>query len=90
MFCNRMYQNQLLSRPQDLHLYVEWQQFTKKNQTILKVHLNKIGMFCISYGDCGMNIFNKFLFLFVIKGDVPLCKAGLPCTVLDQDKADLK
>lgn len=57
---------------------------------MLKVlHLYKVGVFGITDCHNGMNLFNQLLLLIIIKLHVPLGQPGLPCPVLDEDKADL-
>ena len=47
-------------------------------------------MLGISYGDDSMNLFDQFLLLIVIEMHVPLRKAGLASSILDQYETNLK
>lgn len=53
------------------------------------LYLYKVGVFGITDCHHSMNLFNKLLFLIIIKLHVPLRQSGLSCPILDEDKADL-
>jgi len=53
-------------------------------------HFNKVGVLGVADRHDGVNLFNQFLFLVIIKVHVPLCQPRLPRSVLDQDKPNLK
>jgi len=48
----------------------------------------KVGMFGISNCNYGMNLFNKFLLLFILKVNVPLGQSSFPSSILNHDKFD--
>lgn len=56
---------------------------------ILLPYLHKVGVLGITDSHHSMYLLNQLLFLVVIKLHVPLGQSGLPCSVLNQDEADL-
>lgn len=52
-------------------------------------HSHKVGVFGVSDGHNGVNLFNQLLFLVVLEVHVPLGQPGLASPVLDQDEPDL-
>lgn len=54
------------------------------------LYLYKVGVFGITDCHYSVNLFNKLLFLIIIKLHVPLGQSGLSCPILNEDKADLQ
>lgn len=52
-------------------------------------YLNKVGMLGVPDSDHGMHFLDQLLFLVVIKLHVPFGQPRLPCSVLNEDEADL-
>jgi len=54
------------------------------------LYLYKVGVFGITDCHYGVNLFNQLLLLIIIELHVPLGQPGLPCSILDEDEADLQ
>jgi hypothetical protein len=61
----------------------------KSNVHEMATYSDKVCVLCVPDGDNGVNFFNQFLLLIILKVHVPLGKARLTSAVLNQDKTNL-
>ena len=55
----------------------------------IQTYSDKVSVFGISDSDNGVNLFNQFLLLIVLKVHVPLGQARLTGAILNQDETNL-
>lgn len=70
----------------------KWDNWTELNSIlcITRSYLHEVGVFGISDCNYSMNFLNQLLLFIIIKLHVPFGQSCFPCSVLNENEADLR